>query len=633
MKKFFVFVLCASLFCACSPHTQNSNTENVNAEYKIDENIELMLNTTYDAPDISSAQVLEISGDTTVTQGGTYLIKGEKGSVTVNAPKETVTLILDNVSLSCEDGCPLYVYKSEKTFIYLPENTESTLTDGSEYSYTREFYSSADSEPNACIYSKSDVIIYGSGTLNVTGNAKNGITVKDSLAVYGSTLNVNSSNHGITGKESLILSGCTVNTVSVGDGLRSTEDSDTSLGFIACADVNADLTCGEDSVQAETLCYIKSGNVQAVTGNGCTGNIEEDQSAKGIKAGTELIIEDGTFNLNCCDDALHSNGNVSVLGGIFNISTGDDGIHGDENVSVSGGEINIITSYEGIEGKTVSVSGGNIKIKSSDDGINASDGSDGFKVASSCKISISGGKIFIDANGDGIDSNGSIDISGGEIYVEGTLSGGDSALDYDGTAIITGGTVIALGSREMAQNFGNSSTQGSILVSCNSQTDGTVILKNSAGETLLEYSPVKQYSCAVISCPNIKTGENYTVLLGENEFSVTMDSIIYGGTGLGGGFGGGFGGGKGDHSQNGGRFDAPSGDRSDKKDNMPNGNMPEMPDGTPNGDMPEMPDGNIPNGTIPNKPSGDMPLGTPPSGTGFQPNAGQGDGNIPNGQN
>ncbi len=622
MKKIFVFVLCASLLCACSLNAQNINTENNGNEYKTDENTELLLNRTYDAPDISSAQVLKVSENTTVTQGGTYLIKGEKGSITVNAPKETVTLILDNVSLSCEDGCPIYVYKSEKTFIYLPENTESTLTDGSEYSYTRDFYSSADSEPNACIYSKSDVVIYGSGTLNVNGNAKNGINVKNSLAVYGSTLNVNSSNHGITGKESLVLSGCTVNTVSVGDGLRSTEDSDTSLGFIACADINANLTCGEDAIQAETLCYIKSGNIQAVTGNGYSGNIADDQSAKGIKAGTELVIEGGTFTLDCCDDALHSNGNVSVSGGIFNISAGDNGIHGDENVSVFGGEINIITSYEGIEGKTVSVSGGNVKIKSSDDGINASDGSDGFKVASSCKINISGGKIYIDANGDGIDSNGSLTVSGGEIYVEGTLSGGDSALDCDGTAIINGGTVIALGSREMAQNFGNSSTQGSILVSCSSQTDGTVILKNSAGETLLEYSPDKPYSCAVISCHSIKTGKNYTVLLGKNEFSVTMDSIIYGENGFGGSFGGG---GKGDPSQNGGRFDVPSGDKPDRKDNMPNGNMPEMPNGTPNGDMPD-----IPNGTPPDKPDGNMPIGTPPSKTGFQSNTGQANGTVPN---
>ena len=35
---------------------------------------------------------------------------------------------------------------------------------------------------------------------------------------------------------------------------------------------------------------------------------------------------------------------------------------------------------------------------------------------------------------------------------------GNGALDYDGTAAITGGTVIAAGSSGMAQNFGSSST-------------------------------------------------------------------------------------------------------------------------------------------------------------------------------
>ena len=41
-------------------------------------------------------------------------------------------------------------------------------------------------------------------------------------------------------------------------------------------------------------------------------------------------------------------------------------------------------------------------------------------------------------------------------------------LDYNGEASITGGICVALGMSGMSQNFGNNSTQGSMLVNLNS---------------------------------------------------------------------------------------------------------------------------------------------------------------------
>ena len=225
-----------------------------------------------------------------------------------------------------------------------------------------------------------------------------------------------------------------------------------------------------------------------------------------------------------------------ISGGTYNISTSDDGIHADENTAISGGTVTIRESYEGIEGSLVDISGGKIDITADDDGINAAGGADqsgagprkdGFESSADCYINISGGIITVDASGDGLDSNGGLMVSGGELYISGSESSGNGALDYGGEAIITGGIVVAAGAGGMAQNFGTDSTQGSILMSYPAFSDGTITLKDEAGKTLASYSPKKSYSCVVISCPEITTGNTYTVEACGQTSSVTMSSLVY----------------------------------------------------------------------------------------------------------
>lgn len=265
------------------------------------------------------------------------------------------------------------------------------------------------------------------------------------------------------------------------------------------------------------------------------------------------------YNIDSCDDAIHSNGNVTVSGGTFSIKTGDDGIHADENVSITAGEIVISKSYEGVEGETIDISGGVISIVASDDGMNAAGGNDGsgflgrpdtFGGSSDCYINISGGMLTINASGDGIDSNGSLAVSGGEVYICGSTSNGDGALDYDGNAIITGGIVVAVGSSGMAQNFGTNSTQGSILLNYQSLSTSEVVLKESSGNVILSFTPEKSYNSVIISCPSLVKGRTYTITACGQTKEVTLTSLVYGSSsGMGGGGnpggGGGFPGGHG----------------------------------------------------------------------------------------
>lgn len=567
-----------------------------------------------EAPDMTNAANITLSGGSAtvsggsaeingsqiiVTGGGVYIVSGtlDDGSIVVNAPDSEVTLVLDGADIACSDGSPLYVYKSERTTLYLAEGSVNSLSDGESYGFGDEFSSSADEEPNACLYSKSDLRIGGSGGLEVNAAFKNGITSKGGLLIAGAAITVTAKNNGINGKDHCKIKQAAVTVESAGDAIRSTNDSDENAGYITVADSDLTLVSGEDGIQAETSLTIDGGSCNITAGGGSKGTISADASAKGLKAGKSLTVLGGKYKLDCCDDALHSNGSVLISGGEFDIKTGDDGVHADENAAMSGGTLNISESYEGFEGATVDISGGTLNIVSSDDGINAAGGNDesGFGARrdkfggdSSYYINISGGVINIDASGDGIDSNGDITVSSGEMYISGATNGGDSAIDCDGSAKITGGTVVAAGYSGMTQNFGSDSTQGSIMLGSTNASTDTITLTDSSGKILVSYTPAKNYNNAVISTPDIVKDGTYTASVGGETTQVTMESLIYGE-----GFNmGGFPGGKGDMQPGG---DPPEGMSMPEGFSKPSGDPPEgmsMPEGfsRPSGDPPQRPE-------------------------------------------
>lgn len=525
-----------------------------------------------EAPDVSGATTITLSGQSaavtgtsaevtdgvvTITAGGTYVVTGTmtEGRILVNAPKEEVTLVLQDASITCSTGSPLYVYKSKATTLYLPEGTASTLTDGTDYTFSDSYSSAEEEEPNACLYSKSDLVIAGSGSLTVNANYNNGITGKDTLFIQKASVTVTAVNHGINGKDSLIIKDADITVTSGGDALRSTNDSDTTLGYLVITGSALKLTAGEDGIQAETTLTISGGTATVTTAGGADQSISDDTSAKGLKAGTQVTVTGGTFQLNCCDDAIHSNGDVTISGGSFTIATGDDGMHADDTLSISSGTIDITRSYEGLEGAKVLISGGKISIVASDDGINAAGGSDqsgfgGFGFAPDAfggsgdyLIRISGGVVTVNASGDGIDSNGDIEVTGGELYISGPTSNGDGTIDCDGSATITGGIVVAAGSTGMAENFGTASTQGSILVNLSGSAGQAITLKDFDGDILASFTPAKAFGCVVVSAPGVAQGGTYTIAAGGASTTVTMESLIYG-SGMGGfgGMGGGMGG-------------------------------------------------------------------------------------------
>lgn len=268
---------------------------------------------------------------------------------------------------------------------------------------------------------------------------------------------------------------------------------------------------------------------------------ESANSMKGLKAETNLVLNGGTYNIDSCDDSIHSNKIVTITNGTYSIKSGDDAVHAEETTKITNGNINVTKSYEGIEGLDIELKGGKITIVADDDGINAAGGNDdsgtvepfenkgGMNEATNGSITISGGTIDINASGDGIDANGNLTVTGGTTYVSGSENGGNSALDYSGEAKITGGTFVAVGMSEMSQNFGDESTQGVIMINKdNTQKKGAKIsLKDSNGEELVSYTSKKSFNSVLVSCKGIEKGSSYTMSIGDEDSAVQMSSHVY----------------------------------------------------------------------------------------------------------
>lgn len=146
---------------------------------------------------------------------------------------------------------------------------------------------------------------------------------------------------------------------------------------------------------------------------------------------------------------------------------------------------------------------------------------------STAQVTINGGKLTIQASGDGIDSNGDLTVTGGETYVFGPVSDGDGALDFAGTGTITGGVVMCAGSSGMAQNFGDASTQGSMLVSASGQAGDAVQLVDEDGNVLASCEARTSYSCVLVSAPGIESGKSYTLTCAGASSEITLDGLIY----------------------------------------------------------------------------------------------------------
>ncbi len=497
-----------------------------------------------------------------ITQAGTYLISGtlEDGQIQVEVGnQEEVNLVLNETQISSTTGAPILITQSAKTTITLMEGTQNVIShqmvmnDGEEVS----------KEEKAAIFSQDDLMITGTGSLTVDAKTYNGIVSQDDLVIEDGNFVIESANHGLKGKDSVVIEEGTFKMTTKGDAIQSDQEADEEKGFITIRGGDFDLVAEQDGIQAQTKLVIEGGTFKIETGGGyeagavkettsqppfnrgasATAETATTPSAKGLKAGQELVIEGGSLTINSADDALHTNGSLWMNGGEVTLSTGDDGLHADETVEVNGGTVDILTSYEGLEGQVVRVNDGVIRLVATDDGINAAGGMDGSGFMSffnptttsqqegeSGWIELNGGWLYVNASGDGLDANGSIIMTGGVVIVEGPTSGHDGILDFDETFDLQGGQLIASGGVGMLQTPSETSTQPTLVIQDSFESGELIHIQSEEGAEIVTFSPSKASQVLIISSPDLKMESTYRVLSGGTYSVEATDGVYQDGT-------------------------------------------------------------------------------------------------------
>lgn len=216
-----------------------------------------------------------------ITAPGVYMLSGkcDNGQVVVEVAKEEkVQLVLGGLTLSCADSAPLYVISADKTSLTLAPGSVNTFSDGA--AYTRAFAEA----PNACICSRDDLTINGTGELVVNGNFNNGIGSKNDLKIVSGTVTVTAVKNALKGNDSVAVAGGTI-TLSAGkDGIKADTADKPGKGYIYIEDGALEITAGDDALQGQTDVTVKGGSIR-VASQGKTVNSKGTQEiASGVIA-------------------------------------------------------------------------------------------------------------------------------------------------------------------------------------------------------------------------------------------------------------------------------------------------------------------------------------------------------------
>lgn len=214
----------------------------------------------------------------TVSKEGTYVISGKltDGQIVVEAAKtDKIQLVLNGVDITYTNGAPLCVKSADKTVLTLAQGSENVFTDRMH----------GNEEQNACVFSKDDLAINGTGTLTVNGNYNNGIGSKNDLEIISGTVNVTAVKNGLKGNDSVAVLTGDIHITAGKDGIKSDNDTEAGKGYVYIENADITVKVGDDGIQAVNALVFSKGTYQVE----CEG---KKTNCDGInKIAEEIIIK------------------------------------------------------------------------------------------------------------------------------------------------------------------------------------------------------------------------------------------------------------------------------------------------------------------------------------------------------
>jgi len=288
--------------------------------------------------DLTDAEVLTVSDgqDIQITSEGVYVLSGTASEVTVRIEADDsakVQLVLNGVNVTNTDSPVIYVVNADKVFVTTTE-TDNTMT------VTGTFTADGETNTDAVIFSKDDLVLNGLGTLTVK-STDNGIACKDDLKITGGTYTITANADGIEANDSVRISGGTVSITSGNDGIQVENDEDNTTGYVYICGGTLDINAADDGIHGNLGVQIDGGSLNIDAGEGIEG--------------TYVQINGGSIDINASDDGINAafkttvyTPTLEITGGELNVNMGagdTDALDSNGYIYISGGTVNITAQF------------------------------------------------------------------------------------------------------------------------------------------------------------------------------------------------------------------------------------------------------------------------------------------------
>ncbi len=258
--------------------------------------------------DTSDAQYITVSSgqDITITEEGVYVISGEASDVTilVAVPDDAkVQLVLDGLSITNTDAPAIYITSADKVFVTTTDS-ENTLE------VTGTYVPDGETNLDAVIFSRSDLVMNGTGSLTINSAQGNGISSKDDLKVTGGTYDITAAEDGLEANDFIGITAGTITIDAGQDAMHCENNDDNTLGYIYICGGDITITAGDDGIHGTTIVQIDGGNITVVT------------STEGIEA-TYIQLNGGTINVYATDDGINAASKSTAYDVVIEVNGGD----------------------------------------------------------------------------------------------------------------------------------------------------------------------------------------------------------------------------------------------------------------------------------------------------------------------
>lgn len=363
-----------------------------------------------------------------------YLLEGSSsnGSFKVitedgDADNKKFCLTLNGVNLTNPNGPAINIQSGKSVYLLINKNTVNTLCDGSTYTST------ASEDQKGTIFSEGQLLISGTGTLNIKSLGGHGICSDDYIRLRANTgtINITSLKDGINTKDKFIMYGGNVTIDSSKDGVSVRRGQFSLFGGIL------DMTCVDDGIvsdytNADTACVSIEGGYARISTTGGKGHAIATTGPLTVTGGA--VSATVTGNASKC---LNVWGDISIKGGnIILLASGEPMYDEEENDYSSAACIR--------SRKNLSVSGGSLSLISTGNG--------GKGINTELATDITGGTLTVITEGTDYSVNGttircrsldtqSLNISGGTVYAYSTRNR-INALNIKSSLNQTGGLIM-----------------------------------------------------------------------------------------------------------------------------------------------------------------------------------------------